>query len=103
MGNLTLLNYGDPSPSRGRSVSLADPDAHAPPLGLVERPEPHEIVFGAGAQILLYTDGAIEARDRHAGSIHWPSVLSCSRTKTGEGVGSAETGPRRPWGRAVAR
>ncbi|MBB3724530.1 SpoIIE family protein phosphatase [Nonomuraea dietziae] len=46
-------------------MSLADPDAHAPPLGLVERPEPHEIVFGAGAQILLYTDGAIEARDRH--------------------------------------
>lgn len=29
----------------------------------VERPEPHEIVFGAGDQISLYTDGVASLHD----------------------------------------
>lgn len=69
-GGLTLLNYGHPAPlilyADGRTV-FAHPDRSAPPLGLaslgVEGPTPHHVAFGPGDQILLYTDGVIEARD----------------------------------------
>ncbi|MFC6085222.1 PP2C family protein-serine/threonine phosphatase [Sphaerisporangium aureirubrum] len=70
-GKLTLLNYGHPPPLVLRAdgaIELAEPVETAPPLGLavleVEGPIPHQIDFGTGDQILLYTDGVIEARDR---------------------------------------
>ncbi|MFI9596287.1 PP2C family protein-serine/threonine phosphatase [Nonomuraea sp. NPDC052265] len=69
-GTLTLLNYGHPVPLLLRAdgtVVAAEPDAHAPPLGLsslqVEGPSPYQVAFGPGDQILLHTDGVIEARD----------------------------------------
>ncbi|MEV7965941.1 PP2C family protein-serine/threonine phosphatase [Sphaerisporangium sp. NPDC088356] len=70
-GKLTLLNYGHPPPlilHADGKITLAEPAETAPPLGLavleVEGPNPHQVAFGPGDQILLYTDGVIEARDR---------------------------------------
>ncbi|WP_214411512.1 PP2C family protein-serine/threonine phosphatase [Sphaerisporangium fuscum] len=70
-GKLTLLNYGHPPPlilHANGAITLAEPDDTAPPLGLatfgVEGPSPHQVAFRPGDQILLYTDGVIEARDR---------------------------------------
>ncbi|MEU8266133.1 PP2C family protein-serine/threonine phosphatase [Sphaerisporangium sp. NPDC049002] len=70
-GKLTLLNYGHPPPlilHADGKITLAEPADTAPPLGLavleVEGPNPHQVAFGPGDQILLYTDGVIEARDR---------------------------------------
>ncbi|MGP3913313.1 PP2C family protein-serine/threonine phosphatase [Nonomuraea sp. 10N515B] len=70
-GRLTLLNYGHPPPLLvpfdGDAV-FAEPEDNAPPLGLpgleVEGPQPYQVPFRPGDQILLYTDGVIEARDR---------------------------------------
>lgn len=69
-GTMTLLNYGHPAPlilhSDG-SVRFAEPKETAPPLGMgvldVEGPLPHRVLFRPGDQMLLYTDGVIEARD----------------------------------------
>ncbi|GII66045.1 membrane protein [Sphaerisporangium krabiense] len=70
-GKLTLLNYGHPPPliiHADGEITLAEPADSAPPLGLavleVEGPNPHQVAFGPGDQVLLYTDGVIEARDR---------------------------------------
>ncbi|GAA1257247.1 PP2C family protein-serine/threonine phosphatase [Sphaerisporangium rubeum] len=70
-GTLTLLNYGHPPPlilHADGTIELVELSDTAPPLGLadlkVEGPAPHRIAFGPGDQILLYTDGVIEARDR---------------------------------------
>ncbi|WP_206060620.1 SpoIIE family protein phosphatase [Nonomuraea basaltis] len=58
-------------------------DAYAAPLGLSElqaqRPEPHRIAFQPDDQILIYTDGVIEARDRRAVSTRSPSAYNCWR------------------------
>lgn len=69
-GRLTLLDYGHPPPLLLRAngdVVFAEPEVHAPPLGLsaleVEGPHPYEVAFEPGDQVLLYTDGVIEARD----------------------------------------
>jgi serine phosphatase RsbU (regulator of sigma subunit) len=66
----TLLNCGHPAPLLAGcdgSVRLVEPAATAPPLGMVDlaeaRRRPETIRFGAGDQMLLYTDGVIEARD----------------------------------------
>lgn len=71
-GKLTLLNYGHPPPliiHADGGITLPEPVETAPPLGLaaleVEGPVPQQAAFGPGDQILLYTDGVIEARDRY--------------------------------------
>ncbi|WP_051300431.1 PP2C family protein-serine/threonine phosphatase [Actinomadura rifamycini] len=67
---VTLLNRGHPPPLLIRSdasTATLDPPEPAPPLGLsvlVEEPAPSTRVdLFPGDQMLLYTDGVIEARD----------------------------------------
>ncbi|AYG80444.1 Phosphoserine phosphatase RsbU [Streptomyces hundungensis] len=66
-----FLNYGHPPPLLVRadgSVSFPEPDQYALPLGLGlgsgEGPRPFRVAFAPGDQLLLYTDGVTEARDR---------------------------------------
>ncbi|MEV4333514.1 PP2C family protein-serine/threonine phosphatase [Streptomyces sp. NPDC049597] len=68
---VTLLNYGHPAPVVVRqegTMRLAEPPRNALPLGLgihgTGGPEPYEADFTDGDQLLLYTDGVTEARDR---------------------------------------
>ncbi|SEG69701.1 Stage II sporulation protein E (SpoIIE) [Actinacidiphila yanglinensis] len=71
MGGTTLLNFGHPPPMivgpRGQ-VRFPEPPAYSLPLGLGLRqdqpPLPFEVDFHPGDQMLLYTDGVTEARDR---------------------------------------
>lgn len=68
---VALVNCGHPPPlivhARGE-VTTVEPEDVAPPLGLtalVDVPrESHSVRFAPGDQILFYTDGVIEARDR---------------------------------------
>ncbi|WP_212912134.1 PP2C family protein-serine/threonine phosphatase [Streptomyces sp. TS71-3] len=71
-GGALFLNYGHPAPMVVRadgSVEFPEPVRFALPLGLAahgaEGPAPFTVRFGPGDQILLYTDGVTEARDRH--------------------------------------
>ncbi|WP_308409341.1 PP2C family protein-serine/threonine phosphatase [Streptomyces pinistramenti] len=66
----TLLNFGHPAPLVVRptgSVGYAEPPERALPLGLslhgADAPQPYEVPFAAGDQLLFYTDGVTEARD----------------------------------------
>ncbi|MEO3863545.1 PP2C family protein-serine/threonine phosphatase [Acrocarpospora sp. B8E8] len=68
---MTLLNYGHPAPLVIRAsgeIEWAEPGDHVPPLGLAalgpEGPVPYGVRFEPGDQILLYTDGVVEARDQ---------------------------------------
>ncbi|WP_181765555.1 PP2C family protein-serine/threonine phosphatase [Streptomyces albidus (ex Kaewkla and Franco 2022)] len=67
----TLLNFGHPAPLMIRPdgrVDFAEPPERALPLGLDledgPAPEPHRVPFVPGDQLLFYTDGVSEARDR---------------------------------------
>ncbi|WP_435865690.1 PP2C family protein-serine/threonine phosphatase [Streptomyces xanthochromogenes] len=66
-----FLNYGHPPPLLVRadgSVSFPEPAEYALPLGLGlgpdDGPQPFQVAFAPGDQLLLYTDGVTEARDR---------------------------------------
>lgn len=68
---VVLLNYGHPAPllvRRDGSTDFPEPPEFALPLGLsapgAGGPEPYRVAFAPGEQLLLYTDGVTEARDR---------------------------------------
>ncbi|SDL03029.1 PP2C family protein-serine/threonine phosphatase [Streptomyces indicus] len=68
---ITLLNYGHPAPMIVRpdgTTAFPEPPRYALPLGLglhgVEGPQPYATDFAPGDQVLLYTDGVTETRDR---------------------------------------
>jgi phosphoserine phosphatase RsbU/P len=65
-GNAIVVNCGHPAPllvRAGRATEL-DPPEPAPPLGLGPRPAPLRLRLALGDRVLLYTDGASEARAR---------------------------------------
>lgn len=69
---ISLLNCGHPAPlvlSRDGSIRVAEPPEEAVPLGLAglgsARPKPYSVPFTEGDQILFFTDGVIEARDKN--------------------------------------
>jgi phosphoserine phosphatase RsbU/P len=65
-GSAIVVNCGHPAPllvRDGRATELGPPEP-APPLGLGPRPEPLRLTLALGDRILLYTDGASEARAR---------------------------------------
>jgi len=69
---ISFLNCGHPPPLmlyKDGTSSFAEPPEESPPLGLtdlrLEVPKPFHLPFGPGDRVLLYTDGVIEARDRH--------------------------------------
>jgi sigma-B regulation protein RsbU (phosphoserine phosphatase) len=65
-GSAIVLNCGHPAPLlvRAGQATELDPPEPAPPLGLGPRPEPRRLRLALGDRILLYTDGASEARAR---------------------------------------
>ncbi|MEU9860167.1 PP2C family protein-serine/threonine phosphatase [Streptomyces sp. NPDC047971] len=75
-GVLEVVNCGHAPPLlvRGAEVLPVEPPRPAPPLGLRsltgETPALHVLPFADGDQLLLYTDGVTEARDR--GRLFYP-------------------------------
>jgi sigma-B regulation protein RsbU (phosphoserine phosphatase) len=67
-GSAMVVNCGHPAPLlvRAGQATELDPPEPAPPLGLGPRPEPLRLWLALGDRILLYTDGASEARARGA-------------------------------------
>ena len=65
-GSAIVVNCGHPAPLlvRGGQATELGPPEPAPPLGLGPRPEPLRLMLALGDRILLYTDGASEARAR---------------------------------------
>ena len=63
---VTVASAGHPAPLlvTGRSVTALDPPEHSLPLGLGADPVLLTHDWPAGARLLLYTDGLVEARDR---------------------------------------
>lgn len=67
---ISLYNCGHPAPlliSPDGRITAMEPPHEGLPLGLgalaAERPKPHRVTFANGDQILLFTDGVIEARN----------------------------------------
>ncbi|WP_345657249.1 PP2C family protein-serine/threonine phosphatase [Streptomyces siamensis] len=69
-GRVRLLNCGHPPPLlvHGGKIRVLEPTIASPPLNLAELIGHHycvdTIALGAGDQLLLYTDGVSETRDR---------------------------------------
>jgi phosphoserine phosphatase RsbU/P len=65
-GSAIVVNCGHPAPLlvRAGQATALDPPEPAPPLRLGPRPEPLRLTLALGDRILLYTDGASEARAR---------------------------------------
>ncbi|MFF3320951.1 PP2C family protein-serine/threonine phosphatase [Streptomyces sp. NPDC002889] len=69
-GHIRLLNCGHPPPLlvRRGEIHVLEPTATSPPLNLANLIGDHycidTVVFAPGDQILLYTDGVTETRDR---------------------------------------
>jgi phosphoserine phosphatase RsbU/P len=65
-GSAIVVNCGHPAPLlvRAGQATALDPPEPAPPLGLGSRPEPLRLTLALGDRVLLYTDGASEARAR---------------------------------------
>ena len=68
---ITLLSCGHPAPlllTAEEGVSFVDLDEPGLPLGMTglsdAAPQPRKIRFAPGDQMLFYTDGVVEARDR---------------------------------------
>ncbi|MGW0315464.1 SpoIIE family protein phosphatase [Streptomyces flavidovirens] len=73
-----LVNCGHPPPLLLRDVRVTNIEVRvpAPPLGLTEFAAPTTLApetfpFAAGYVVLLYTDGAIEAREASVPSTPW--------------------------------
>lgn len=64
---VALVSCGHPWPlvRRGAEVHEVQIDRPSPPLGLGVRPTLQTYPFGVGDQMLVFTDGLVEARDRH--------------------------------------
>ena len=69
-GTVTFVNHGHPPPllvAANGAVFFPKPARYALPLGLARHaaagPDPFQISFVPGDQLLLYTDGVTEARD----------------------------------------
>jgi serine phosphatase RsbU (regulator of sigma subunit) len=66
-----ILNCGHPAPLllHGTGAGFAEPPEADPPLGLADlvdaRRKQYSVPFGPGDQVLFYTDGISEARDKH--------------------------------------
>ena len=69
-GSAIVVNCGHPRAAAGHAgqATELDPPEPAPPLGLGPRPEPLRLTLALGDRILLYTDGASEARARGGSS-----------------------------------
>lgn len=69
-GRISILNCGHPPPLlvRRGEIRVLDPTTPSPPLNLASLIGDHycvdTLVFAPGDQLLLYTDGVTEARDR---------------------------------------
>ncbi|WP_243766620.1 PP2C family protein-serine/threonine phosphatase [Streptomyces sp. GC420] len=81
-----LVNRGHPPPlvmHRGRTTALM-PTSPLPPLGLEDLitgppPAPESYPFVPGDRMLLYTDGVIEARNRHNDFFALPEAMEAMR------------------------
>lgn len=70
-GGIQVVNCGHPAPLllRGVAAEMLDPPAPVPPLGVVDADLMDipvlSVAVRPGDRVLLYTDGIVEARDRH--------------------------------------
>jgi serine phosphatase RsbU (regulator of sigma subunit) len=75
-GTVEMVSCGHPSPLHLTDRQISEVGLPAGlPLGLGAAPDPARMRLAPGERLLLYTDGAIEARDRERRFIDLASVL----------------------------